>query len=373
MHVEGANPSSSAFAGSESGVTIALDPGAYAVTETGPSGYDADYSGQCSGVMVFSNKTCTITNTFHVDSGGGDDTPACSDGDDNDTDGKIDFPADPGCTDANDTDETDPDNGGGGNNDPECSDGDDNDSDGQIDFPADSSCSNADDDSEADDNGGGGDNDDNNGGGSHHSSHHGSSSSNNDNDGEVLGAETECPMYLTGYIKYGAQNDAGEVSKLQVFLNEFEANALAVTGVYDAPTLAAVNAFQTKYAADVLSPWGMQGPSGYVYYTTQKEINTIYCKFQKGFPLSDAQVEEIVYVRDLQPQLRAQRGGAEGTQTTATKASSSPAVGSVVLPGTTKDENAPDQGDNASQTAAAANATSTQGWFSQFVHWLFGR
>ncbi len=42
--------------------------------------------------------------------GGGSTTPpapACSDGKDNDADGQIDFPSDPGCTDANDTDETD--------------------------------------------------------------------------------------------------------------------------------------------------------------------------------------------------------------------------------------------------------------------------
>ena len=32
--------------------------------------------------------------------------PACSDGVDNDGDGKIDYPADPGCTGASDTDET---------------------------------------------------------------------------------------------------------------------------------------------------------------------------------------------------------------------------------------------------------------------------
>lgn len=44
-----------------------------------------------------------------------------------------------------------------------------------------------------------------------------------------------------------------------------------------------------------------------------------------------------------------------------------PAVGSVVLP-STKDENA-----TTSQTAAAANASSTRGWFTKFVDWLFGK
>jgi len=34
--------------------------------------------------------------------------PACSDGLDNDGDGKIDYPADPGCADLLDNDEADP-------------------------------------------------------------------------------------------------------------------------------------------------------------------------------------------------------------------------------------------------------------------------
>lgn len=71
----------------------------------------------------------------------------CADGQDNDGDGdgdgdgKIDFPADTGCSAADDGDETDP---------SACSDGKDNDADGQIDFPADKGCSAADDNDETD-------------------------------------------------------------------------------------------------------------------------------------------------------------------------------------------------------------------------------
>ncbi|HVF19772.1 MAG TPA: hypothetical protein VNA14_05980 [Mycobacteriales bacterium] len=64
--------------------------------------------------------------------------PQCSDKIDNDGDGKIDFPADPGCTSAQDDSEIDF----------ECSDKVDNDGDGKIDFPADPGCSSALDDSE---------------------------------------------------------------------------------------------------------------------------------------------------------------------------------------------------------------------------------
>ena len=72
----------------------------------------------------------------------GEDDAACADGIDNDGDGKIDFPSDPGCSSARDDSEA-----GGGS---ECSDGRDNDGDGKIDFPDDPGCSSAADDSEAD-------------------------------------------------------------------------------------------------------------------------------------------------------------------------------------------------------------------------------
>ncbi len=65
----------------------------------------------------------------------------CADGNDNDGDGAIDYPADPGCTSADDSDETDP---------PQCSDGKDNDGDGLIDFPDDKGCESASDLDEAD-------------------------------------------------------------------------------------------------------------------------------------------------------------------------------------------------------------------------------
>ncbi len=61
----------------------------------------------------------------------------CSDGLDNDGDGKIDFPFDPGCDSPGDDDETDP------MTPPVCSDTMDNDADGLTDFPADYGCTSA--------------------------------------------------------------------------------------------------------------------------------------------------------------------------------------------------------------------------------------
>ncbi len=71
--------------------------------------------------------------------------PVCDDGKDNDLDGKVDYKADgsgdPGCTDPTDNDEKDI---------PQCRDGKDNDGDGKIDFPADPGCSGTEDDNEND-------------------------------------------------------------------------------------------------------------------------------------------------------------------------------------------------------------------------------
>jgi len=69
---------------------------------------------------------------------------ACSDNLDNDDDGLIDFPADPGCEFPADNDETDPVTPAA------CSDGEDNDADGKIDFPDDPGCDSAADDDETD-------------------------------------------------------------------------------------------------------------------------------------------------------------------------------------------------------------------------------
>jgi probable HAF family extracellular repeat protein len=64
-------------------------------------------------------------------------TPACSDGDDNDSDGPVDFPADTGCRSATDWSEQ-----------PDCADGIDDDGDGDIDHPDDAGCLSASDPSE---------------------------------------------------------------------------------------------------------------------------------------------------------------------------------------------------------------------------------
>ena len=56
-----ANPAP--FPGSESGVKVNLNAGAFAVTESGPSGYALSYSGACNGTITNGQSdTCTLTN-----------------------------------------------------------------------------------------------------------------------------------------------------------------------------------------------------------------------------------------------------------------------------------------------------------------------
>lgn len=99
--------------------------------------------------------------------------------------------------------------------------------------------------------------------------------------GQVLGASTAvpfaCPLYLREYIRLGRNNNPVEVRKLQAFLNVFEGEHLAITGVYTQADFEAVERFQSQYLRDVLNPWGISGPTGYVFITTRLAINNVYC------------------------------------------------------------------------------------------------
>lgn len=246
-----------------------------------------------------------------LDENESDDPPpppaACADGIDNDADQLTDYPADPGCASATDTDET--------NVPPPpppaaCADGVDNDEDTLTDFPADPGCADAADTDETNTTtpppggGGGG------GGGSGGSGGSGGGGGSSggpvlgggilQTTGQVLGVATQsqpvqCEPYLKSFIRRGTANNADDVGRLQQFLNQFESATLEVTRVYDAPTFAAVLVFQAKHLGDVLSPWGINAPTGYVYLTTKKKINEIYCN--ATYALSTEELNEIARIR----------------------------------------------------------------------------
>ena len=119
----------------------------------------------------------------------------------------------------------------------------------------------------------------------------------------MLGASTSatpssCDKYLTSFIKTGQANSVEQVFRLQFVLKNLEGMPIAITGQYDAATLAAVHTFQEKYGTDVLSPWGMDHSTGFVYLTTRKKVNEIYCHNTKAFPLTRAEEAIIAAARE---------------------------------------------------------------------------
>lgn len=109
-----------------------------------------------------------------------------------------------------------------------------------------------------------------------------------------------CEPVLTEYIKPWRVNNPEQVKKLQSFLNAYEGTNLAESGAYDPATQGAVKAFQSKYAAEVLTPWGINHATGNVYYTTQKKVNQMACA-DMDFSLSAEQQAEIERFKNSTP------------------------------------------------------------------------
>jgi hypothetical protein len=103
----------------------------------------------------------------------------------------------------------------------------------------------------------------------------------------VLGASTSLPELPAGCSpmlksfmradKQGFDNDSSEVMKLQKFLNEKVAVNLPITGEFGPLTDAAVKKFQESFMDNILSPWGINEGTGFVYLTTQRWINLMSC------------------------------------------------------------------------------------------------
>lgn len=104
--------------------------------------------------------------------------------------------------------------------------------------------------------------------------------------GTVLGASTStpevlgesCGVYMDKFLRLGSKsNDSDQTKKLQTFLNKWMNSNLPVTGFFGPLTTAAVKAFQSKYADQVLKPWNITAPTGIAYYTTLYQVNMLEC------------------------------------------------------------------------------------------------
>ena len=114
--------------------------------------------------------------------------------------------------------------------------------------------------------------------------------------------EQSC-FYLYDFLRKDFNNNPVEVRKLQVFLRDLEGfNSVQITGVYDDQTIVALNAFQDRYAGDILTPWGHTAPTGYTYILTKKKVNEIYC--QRAFPVTQLEQQEIDSFRAFLESLR---------------------------------------------------------------------
>jgi hypothetical protein len=122
--------------------------------------------------------------------------------------------------------------------------------------------------------------------------------------------------YLHDYLRKDFNNNPVEVKKLQVFLNSFEGAHLTVNGIYDDATIVATDAFQVKYAGDILTPWGYPGNQGtdYTYILTKKKVNEIYC--QMAFPVNAQQQAEIDATKIFFDTLRSEGIDVNTTNTT---------------------------------------------------------
>ncbi len=92
------------------------------------------------------------------------------------------------------------------------------------------------------------------------------------------GIEPEnCEDILTQAISLWGANDEEQVKNLENFLNRTQWESLDVDGRYSQDDFDAVKRFQEKYRQDILDPWDITSPTGYVYTTTIKKVNEVNC------------------------------------------------------------------------------------------------
>lgn len=90
-------------------------------------------------------------------------------------------------------------------------------------------------------------------------------------------AESTCDTPLTWPIEFGKNNNIDEVKILEKFLiSQWE--DLEIDGTYKQEDFEAVKRFQLKYKSEILDPWGVTEPTGFVFRTTVKKINEIACR-----------------------------------------------------------------------------------------------
>ena len=184
---------------------------------------------------------------------------------------------------------------------------------------------------------------------------------------------------MTRPMRMGLNNDPSEVALLQQSLNKLMNASLSVTGTFDQATQDAVKAFQTAHASDILAPWGLTSPTGYVYLTTLKKLNELDCGVPQA--LSAADMSAIAAYRSGMNQASASKTPSLSVKIGVKQAQAADVGASA---GTVPTPSAPNAGRNqdplvgmgasSNQTAdASQSAGSFWDWISSSVKKLFAR
>lgn len=112
-----------------------------------------------------------------------------------------------------------------------------------------------------------------------------------------------CPVLVTESMGRGRANTPEQVSRLQFVLRTYEKADIPASedAVFGPKTLSAVNAFQKKYASEILTPAGLTKPSGLVMRLTLKKLNAIQCAGGVSFQLTEGQKKVIEQAKAPKP------------------------------------------------------------------------
>jgi fibro-slime domain-containing protein len=106
-----------------------------------------------------------------------------------------------------------------------------------------------------------------------------SGSRSNRSGGSVLGATSDaCEWSIDTYMRNGYKNDTAQVKVMQMLMNKYVGSTLTIDGMFGNMTEAAVKAFQTKYADEILKgAWGITSPTGIFFRSTLAKAKNLEC------------------------------------------------------------------------------------------------
>ena len=106
-----------------------------------------------------------------------------------------------------------------------------------------------------------------------------SGSRSNRSGGSVLGATSDaCEWSIDTYMRNGYKNDTAQVKVMQMLMNKYVGSTLTIDGMFGNMTEAAVKAFQTKYADEILKgAWGIISPTGIFFRSTLAKAKNLEC------------------------------------------------------------------------------------------------